>query len=284
MHSAARERSPVVLIRPEGEGVPFVCVHAVGGTVLCYHELARRLEGRPFWALEAPGVDGGEEPVASVEALAERYLTALRTLRPRGPYLLGGWSFGGLVAYEMARRLAEEGEEVPALALLDSWPPGSSGPFEAVGDECAALGLMARALGDMTGTDLTVVVEELRVLPGREERLAHLVAAGRRAGALPPGVGPARIAPLVRVAEAHLAARRGYDPKPYPGRAVLFRAAAHLDPARGVPPDEAALGWHHRVPGGVAVEVVPGDHYSILAPPHVEVLAERLAAALGPAA
>ncbi|HEV2150039.1 MAG TPA: hypothetical protein VGR37_21760, partial [Longimicrobiaceae bacterium] len=84
------------------------------------------------------------------------------------------------------------------------------------------------------------------------------------------------VAPLVGVVEAHLAARRRYDPEPYPGRAVLFRAAAHLDPE----PADATLGWHHRVRGGVAVEVVPGDHYSMLAPPNVKVLAERLAALL----
>jgi thioesterase domain-containing protein len=99
-------------------------VHPIGGTVLCYRELAQQLGGEhAIWALEAPGVEDGE-PLCTIEALAGLYVDAIRAVRPAGPYLLGGWSFGGLVALEMARLLEEAGEEVPLVALVDTSTPG----------------------------------------------------------------------------------------------------------------------------------------------------------------
>src|SRR5207245_35503 len=94
----------------------FYCVHPIGGTVLCYGALARRLgTDRPFCALEAQGLHGPEAPQTSVETLAARYVEAVRGHQPHGPYFLGGWSFGGVVAYEMACRLVKLGEPVALL-------------------------------------------------------------------------------------------------------------------------------------------------------------------------
>src|SRR5207249_3914094 len=106
---------------------PLYCVHPIGGTVLCYGALARRLgTERTIYALEAPGLHGDGAPENSVEALAALYLEVVRGHRPGGPYFLCGWSFGGVVAYEMARLLVERGERVGLLALIDSRAPGST--------------------------------------------------------------------------------------------------------------------------------------------------------------
>ncbi|HEU0078664.1 MAG TPA: amino acid adenylation domain-containing protein, partial [Longimicrobiaceae bacterium] len=98
--------SPLVPVRASGERAPLFFVHPVGGDVLCYAPLARHLDaGQPFYALRSRGLDGGEPPRATVEAMAADYLDAMRAVQPRGPYRLGGWSMGGVVAWEMARRL-----------------------------------------------------------------------------------------------------------------------------------------------------------------------------------
>jgi len=112
-------RPPLVALRPEGPLRPFFCVHAIDGHVLSYAALAARMEpGRPFYGLQAAGVDGGE-PLTSVEEMAASYVAALRTVQPEGPYALGGWSMGGVVAYEAARQLRAAGQDVDALVLID---------------------------------------------------------------------------------------------------------------------------------------------------------------------
>jgi len=122
-------RSPLVAIRPAGRLAPFFCVHPVGGQVLCYLDLVRHLApDLPFYALQSPP-DLVPQPAApppgpaSIEGMAARYLSEVRRVQPRGPYRLGGWSLGGVIAFEMARQLAAEGERVSFLALIDSLPP-----------------------------------------------------------------------------------------------------------------------------------------------------------------
>jgi amino acid adenylation domain-containing protein len=114
--------SPLVLLEHGGQGTPFFFVHPVGGTILQYRTLAHRLRAkRPFYALQSPALEGDPlSPEITIEELARSYLGMIRTKVPKGPYLLGGWSFGGLVAAEMARALRHAGEEVALLALLDS--------------------------------------------------------------------------------------------------------------------------------------------------------------------
>ena len=106
-HLRPRDVSPLVVLRPEGKARPFFCVHPVGGNVFCYMELAHRLgEEQPFYGLQsvAPAaVESGSEK--RLETMASEYLEALREIQPCGPYALGGWSMGGVVAFEMARQL-----------------------------------------------------------------------------------------------------------------------------------------------------------------------------------
>ncbi len=276
------ERTPLVPIQPEGRRLPLLCVHPVGGTVLCYQGLARCLgREQPFFGLEAAGVGGERLPLRRVEEMAARYLAALRLAGIGGPYQLAGWSFGGLVAFEMARRLREGGEDVALLALLDSWPPGSLGDQETAADnEATLLRLMARTLGDLSGRPLELEIEELQALPDREARLALVVSRAQALRVLPPEVGVEQIHPLVAVVEANLEARREYTPGFYGSEILLLRAAV---PAVAPPPDDPTVGWG-RLAAAVEVVTVPGDHYSMLAEPNVRQVARRLAERLCPAA
>ncbi len=173
-----------------GRGTPLFWVHPIGGGILSYVPLARLLgrsrgRSRPVWAFPAPGLDGDRPPLRRVEELAGEHLEALRQVRPHGPYLLGGWSFGGLVAWEMRRRLAEEGEEVPLLTLLDSWFAG---------------------------------LPVAGVLPEDGDGLLGVHPAGTAAG-------DERLRRLRQTVEAHAEAAAAWRPQPPGGRTLLLLAA-----------------------------------------------------------
>src|SRR5689334_8043519 len=109
---------------------PLFIVHGGGGSLLSHSELARNLgDERPIHGIFANGLNGGELPPADMEVLARTYMEQVREVQPHGPYLLAGWSLGGVVAFEMARQLEAIGERVELLALIDSYaPPGQVQP------------------------------------------------------------------------------------------------------------------------------------------------------------
>ncbi|MFP5285448.1 MAG: alpha/beta fold hydrolase, partial [Thermoanaerobaculia bacterium] len=122
----ARPKALVQLQAGDGSRPPFFCVHAIGGSVFSYGELARSLgPSQPFYGVQSPGLDGGPL-LDEVPAMAAAYLAELEAAAPNGPVLLGGWSFGGVVAFEMARQLRARGREVPLVLLLDSYAPSGA--------------------------------------------------------------------------------------------------------------------------------------------------------------
>lgn len=113
--------SPIVLMQPKGHKKPFFCVHPVGGGVLCYNALGKHwIDDRPFYAIQARGLEEGQIPHESLETMAREYIQAMQQIQPTGPYLIGGWSFGGLIAAEMVRQLRQLGEEISLLVLVDT--------------------------------------------------------------------------------------------------------------------------------------------------------------------
>ncbi|QRK06023.1 amino acid adenylation domain-containing protein [Archangium violaceum] len=261
-----------VTLQPQGSLTPVFWVHPVGGNVLCYAELARRLgTGRPFHALQATGLDGREAPLQSVEDMARRYVEQVRAVQPEGPYLLGGWSLGGTVAFEMARALRRQGQEVASLVLLDSFAPAESPQLEEP-DDATLLAGFAADLARSAGREVSLTPESLAGL-SPEERIRALWTHARESGLLPPTTGVEELRVLLEVARANLRAVARYRPEPYAGRVKLLRAR---DARRrtGVDPTH---GWGRLISNGLAVEDVPGDHHGILRAPHVGELAERLA-------
>jgi aspartate racemase len=110
----------LVKIRQHGDRVPLIFVHPVGGTITCYFPLVRKLrEDQPFYALQAQGMFVDVSTLDTVEKMADYYLTELLAFQPHGPYRLGGWSMGGFIAYEMARRLQAAGHHIQQLVLID---------------------------------------------------------------------------------------------------------------------------------------------------------------------
>jgi amino acid adenylation domain-containing protein len=260
--------SPLVRIQPEGGRPPLFMVHPGGGGVLCYAELARALgPDQPLYGLQAPGLDGERPPLDQVGAMAELYLEAVRTVQPAGPWQLGGWSFGGLVAYEMARQLAEQGERAGLVAILDAAPREST---EAPPPD--EVELLVRGLGEVFLQAVPLDPAELRGLDTRAQ-VALVLERARRAGQVPGDFDEQRAAGLVEVFKANLRAARTWEPRPYPGRITVVRAAD----SRHLGPDPAG-GWDAFA--AVDVITVPGDHHRIVTPPYVEALAQSLRTAL----
>src|SRR5262249_22130273 len=143
-----------------------------------------------------------------------------RSVQPSGPYLIGGWSFGGVVAFEMARQILELGERVALLALVDSHAPTGDPPRSP--DDLASLAAFGRSLG-IAWEQLSLDLDHLRRLEG-QDRLAYLLGQARASSAVTPDLDLARAERWLRVFEHHIELLQRYRPLPHPGPAVLFRA------------------------------------------------------------
>jgi amino acid adenylation domain-containing protein len=286
--------SPLVAIQPRGDGAPFFCVAGGGGSVFYFYALARHMgEERPFYGLQAIGLDGEREPLTRVEEMAAEYVRAIRAAQPHGPYHLGGHCFGGLVAFEMAQQLRAQGEQVALVALVDVPAPHSAGEAVAVEpeayDEAAWLAKLGEIMSETIGAELGIDASALQRLDAAG-RLAHFKERLQAAGLLPPGAPDSSVRGLLGVFVANTRAR--YAPREVqPLPIALYRAgeahrdydySAAEDPGRRF--EESSLGWSALVGGPVEVEVVPGNHITMLSEPHVGTLARRLAARLPGAA
>lgn len=286
--AVTRPFDPLVPIRPEGTQSPLFYVHPMGGNVLCYVPFAQHLpEDRPLYALQAAGTDAGTEPVYGVEEMARSYVEAIRRVQPEGPYHIGGWSFGGFVAFEMARQLRAADQEIASLVLLDTTAlnPGRR-PWT---DDEALIGwffwelLWLERGGE---SPEAVIPAELTTL---DEKFDFITRLAVDEGVLPPGSTDAIVRRLFRLYEANWRAAFAYRPgetnldavlvharKPLPDVLMSMHSAIgsmHADPANG---------WREYTSGRLTVIDVPGDHLTIMEEPHVAEVARAVMDAVSP--
>jgi amino acid adenylation domain-containing protein len=259
-----RELRHLVTIHAGGPSrLPFFCVAGAGGNVLNLRDLALELHvGQPFIGIQARGVHG-EEPHATVEEAAAAYLAEVRERQPHGPYLIGGYSGGGVVAYELARQLTAAGDKVALLALLDTWSPlMQPGP--------PGLATRLARLRD----------DGLRYLPRLVKRRLAMRAEGREQAKVQRMIALNEPVPP-EYREMYLFHRIGavikrYQARPWDGAATLFRAQTNYAFSGG----GSAFGWDLLMPGRVEVVTVPGEHMTFLTRPHVIPLARALDAVI----
>lgn len=251
-----RPWNPLVRLAAGGSLPPLFCVHPGGGSALDYAHLARECApNRPVYAFQARGLEPGEQPFDDVGTLAEVYCESLREIEPEGPLLLLGWSFGGLVAQEMARRL--EPREV-RLILVDT----PAALEEEISDEML-LADLAQDLG--LGSSVGEEGADLKA------RLGQIVDAAGRAALLPPGFGTADALRLFAVHRHHLDAACRHRPLVWSGRALLFVTDGMRHP------DSPDLGWSPYVTGGLDLAELPGRHGAALSPESSRLIARRIA-------
>jgi thioesterase domain-containing protein len=267
---ARRESSLLVDLQPERPAAaasrpPFFCVHAIGGAVHSYRDLALRLGGeQPFYGIQAAGLAGGHA-VDDLPAMAAQYAAAVEAAAPHGPYLLGGWSFGGVVAFEMARQMLQRGRPVALVALLDSWAPGRL-PLPAAAREDDIVRLYLRDQTGLQGLDASWLDGEPA---GMDEAAAldWLLARAHEIGLLRASVRLAQVRPILDVYRANVRANAAYRPRPGGVRLTVFRLRTSPDPTNG---------WSSLAGEPVEVHEMAVDHYSMLVPPAVAGLADRL--------
>ncbi|GAB6040929.1 non-ribosomal peptide synthetase [Endothiovibrio diazotrophicus] len=249
-----------------GAGAPLFLLPPVAGSPLCYLDFATALAwAGPVWGLQCPGLRAGEVPLASVEALGERFVAAMRSVQPRGPYRVAGWSYGGLLAVEVATRLAGEGEAVAFVGLLDSatcMPP--TPPARGL----AALRRVARRAFELV-VGFPLLIAQVGPLRGYQD-LRRLAQA---AGIVLPGSAKAMLratawrdtlrqgARGLVLFRRNLAAATAYVPRSYGGPLTLLRAAV---PQAG---DPIVDDVNARSGGRARVRYVSGSHMSMMLDP-----------------
>ena len=265
-------QSSLVPIQPGGSKRPLFLVHPAGGHVFPYIHLAQFLgPDQPCYGLQARGLEDGQDPHTRIEDMAAWYIQALQTVQPTGPYLLGGWSMGGVVAFEMAQQLHAQGQRVALLALLDGRIPTPDETFPE--EDAEAIVLVERYFGISFGP-----MESLAELP-KDQQLAFMLEQAKSAGLVPAELDVSQARRFVDLLRSDLRATQNYGLHLYPGRITFFKASETLEGASADP----TLGWSDWASGGVEVHVVPGNHANLMYEPHVEVLAEKLTACLNQA-
>jgi thioesterase domain-containing protein/acyl carrier protein len=260
----------LIRIRAGGDAAPFFCVHGAGGNVLNFRDLARRMgDERAVYGLQARGVDGLLEPHGTIEEMAAAYVDEIRQVQEAGPYLLGGYSGGGVIAFEMAHQLRAASHEVAAVVLLDTFLPGIAAPE-------------SRSVGERGGRRLRRVLQDgpkYVATWARERAQFERWRLLELRLALPRGTGHALPAALreVKLTRAFHAAADRYAPQPLPVPIILFTASQRPPGLEHVGSD---LGWSSLAASGLDVRFASGTHDDLVREPHVRTLADDITSAL----
>jgi amino acid adenylation domain-containing protein len=268
--------SRLVPFQTGGSKPPFFCLNATG------QALAKLLgPDQPLYGLQAHGLDGRRAP-STVQNMAADYIKEIRTIQPHGPYYIGGYSFGGMVAFELAQQLQQQGEEVALLVLLDPTKPNYR--------EVPSL-IIPRSAGSSPSSALLLdeICEHLQnlvMLPFQKKVAYLLVRVTWRIAMIKPALV---ITALKMVANRFCfaigcrvpvtlrkfyfvkisgQAARGYAPQVYTGDMVLLRTQT--------PSDDSQLDWPKLTGGGLEIRELPVGHSDILKEPYVQVLAKHL--------
>ncbi|HWW02754.1 MAG TPA: thioesterase domain-containing protein [Candidatus Acidoferrum sp.] len=268
----------IMEIQPKGTRPPLFLVHGAGGGMLWgYKALSHHLgTDQPVLAFLAPD-ENRRDGFASIEEMAARYVVKLRLFQPQGPYFLGGYCFGGNVAYEMGRQLHAQGHEIALLALINSVPPNSSYERIRFGPEFCArflknvgywshylLQLKSDQRWDFLSWKLRAIKRKLpHTVTSRTTAVSFNIEDFVDLSAQPEGQR--------RRWEAHIHALFRHHPGPYVGKVTLFRTHGHPLLCSF----DAACGWGDFA-GKVSVRIVSGAHGSVLNEPHVRALAGQL--------
>jgi len=259
----------LVPIKPTGTKAPLYIIHGEGLNVLNFSNLAAAMDkDRPIYGLQAVGLNGVDEPLDSLPEIAKFYLSEIIRHNPSGPYLLAGYSFGGYVALEIRKQMAAMGKEVEKLIMFD------------------------------TDAEKSEYKDWYYILPKKVKRnvpillsflkstILHPIANFRNQDKNPlPGFLSKYFLKretknfyqlIKKIKDKHLYAFRNYKMEPFNGKVYLFKAKICVHYVY----DTEFLGWKKYALGGVELYDVPGDHLTMIRPPHVEVFASILSDSL----
>jgi amino acid adenylation domain-containing protein len=219
-------------LRTTGSRAPLICIHGDEANVFLPKYLSAE---QPFYAITHQGEDGLPIKYTDVRSIASFYVSELKKRKPTGPYQLCGYSFGGLVAYEMAQQLTQLGDEVPVVIMLDAYAPQ---PFVQI------MSSERKFHEPLKNVLMRGIIQVVRLF---KERL------------------PARLRNFA-IIDTYDKAIAGYEAKPYAGRVAVMKATDS--------PGPRDMGWKALVTGELILKSTTGDHYSLIKEPHVQQLAQ----------
>ena len=270
--------SSLVPIQPAGSKPPFFCVHAHGGNVLGYYDLAKYLgKNQPFYGLQAQNFEE-ENKVLCFEEMAAQYIQEIRTVQPHGPYYLGGWCLGGDIALEMAQQLQGQGEDVALVVMIQSVYP----EYQKRSRKISLFNKLSNRLIERMDLEWDNFLEVdsskklayswRRAKAPLMETLVNMESLCHRFVKKTNLEFPRSRALLIKsLTEKHHKAYANYHPQSYKGHVTLFRASKQ---AKAVSTDPA-LGWGNTLENLEIIEI-PGHRLGMLTEPRVKLLAEKL--------
>ncbi|BAY78313.1 McnE protein [Nostoc linckia NIES-25] len=275
--------SCLVALQPHGSNVPFFCVPGAPGSPYYFYHLGRYLgQDQPLYSFEHNVHELGSSP--RMEDIASHYIRAMQTVQPQGPYFLGGHSYGGNVIFEMAQQLVSQGHKVALLVVIDA----SASNYQdkqfladyVDWDDVRWLAEVSRGIKLYLDKDIDVSYETLQGLT-REEQLKYVLQYFKMANMLPPDAQTSQLRHLIEAYKTSCLCLVDYQPKQiYPGKLTILRAEEDLadDPNNHLNAEntkDLSLGWSAFC-SEVDIQFVLGNHITLMAEPHVQVLAERL--------
>jgi amino acid adenylation domain-containing protein len=275
---------PLVALRTTGDRPPMFLVHPIGGNVLCYLNLAKHLSvGLPVYALQAAGAQPGTTPLRTISDLAASYIAAIRKVCPEGPYYIGGWSFGGYVAIEMARQLADA--ELAHLILLDTIAL-ADGSRAVIAESDLITWFFAELLWHADGVQATLPTLEYSGMDS-DRMFDAILRRAIEARIVPAQSSPQLIRRLYEIFHANSQAVLDYRHESLDRDITLLRSteqlpavAAHVHRVVGSRFTSATNGWERLAPRSLTVIDVPGDHLSMMSEPNIADVAVKLEAAM----
>ncbi len=262
--------SPLVLLKPSKNELPLFCVHPLGGNLFDYHTLSKILDiHRPIYGLQPRGIDGKQQPIDRIEDMASYFIQSIQTIQPQGPYFITGYSFGGIVAFDIARQLTEQGEKIAFLGLVDIRCPVIAEldtPFREWID------IQLDRMRKLTIKEQFNYLIEKLFYPKSQAYRDEIVATLSDLDIFTPE--------LVKVLDCNVQAAKEYQPQVFAGSATLFWSEYQDWYIKKHP----TLGWGDLVADGLDIQRIPGNHTTLMQEPHVRVLAEKLELSIAEAA
>ncbi len=251
----------LIPLQTKGNQTPLFLVHPAGGYGLIYSFLANKLgTNQPFYALQARGLDGKQQPLDSIEEMASTYIKAIREIQASGAYLIGGHSLGGLIAFEIAFQLEAAGESVENLLIIDTHPPLADSITETMPeDDIASLMFLVEKIGLYFNSKIKLSYEDMSVLD-EAQRLEYVLQILQHHQLVSPNSDTNIVAGSVNVFKANSQASLSYQPKAINASISLFKTEALAKRF----PNNSTLGWDELTSQQVYVRTVKGTHDSLL--------------------
>lgn len=268
--------SSLVAIQPNGSKLPFYYVHGQGGNILMHYTLAPHLEpDQPFYGIQSHGLDGKHEPFTRIEEMAAHYNAEILSVQRQGPYLIGGFCSGAIIAFEMARQLHASGRKAGLVAMVDPYTLYRNQYLSPVPKFRSRLYHLAGEVDWHLDA-----WEELgprrfmrsRLTNARKKLMKPFLSLGHR---VYPQLADERRRINYKVWQANILAEKNYVPQTYPDRITIFMSSKTYAPHK-----DTRLSFSERATGGAEVHLVPGSHMSMTEEPQVRILAQKLTASL----